>query len=112
VISVNFGHLLYAFLGLACVTFVWLLRAERVLNRRIQWETGLRPTRIRVYLSLSGILWLLCVPFGLTGYAVGEFVPALSNDGELSLIVSLLVVGLVIPLLLMRSTILAYKYKK
>lgn len=106
------GLLLYLFLCVAGAIFVWLLRAERKLSYKIMRETDFRAVRIRFYLSAAGIIWMLCVPTGLVLYVVGELVPTLGSNGELSLTISLLVVSLVVPQLILRSALLAEHYRE
>lgn len=104
--------MLLSFLIVSAVTLVWLLFVDRRLNYQIIRQTGFRAGRIRVYLSAAGIIWMFNVPTGLALYAVGELVPKLGSSGELWLTISLLVAVLVIPLLIMRSAVLAREYKE
>lgn len=94
------------------LTFIWIMRANRTIPNRTMHEVGFRAMRLRLYVAGAGVVWMLCVPSGLALYVVFRLVPRLRDSAELLLWVTILIVGLLIPLLIIRSANLAHRYRK
>ena len=111
-VAIPHAALLGLLAAVAVLVLAWILRANRTLPTRTMHEDGFQVMRLRFYLALAGVLWLVCVPGGLVMYLVFQAVPRLQQSATLPLVATLLVVGLVIPLLIIRSVNLARTFRQ
>jgi hypothetical protein len=112
VISVEAKGLLVAIGISAVLTFFWLLKADRSVTYHVLYQHGFRAMRVRMYLSVAGILWMVTIVLGMLSFGVLKVMQPTSGNGEMALWITLLLLALVVPLLIMRSVVLSGKYKK